>query len=81
MVRGEGDGQSDGIPVKMDDGGDGRLADNEFVVPADAVSALGSGSSEAGARALYAMVDRIRQQAHGTKQQAKPVDPSKVLAA
>jgi hypothetical protein len=81
MVRGEGDGQSDSIPVKMDDGGQGRLADNEFVVPADAVSALGSGSSEAGARALYAMVDRIRQQAHGTKQQAKPVDPSKVLAA
>jgi hypothetical protein len=81
FVRGAGDGQSDDIPVKMDDGGDGRLADNEFVVPADAVSALGSGSSEAGARALYDMVDRIRKQAHGNTKQANPVDPGKVLPA
>lgn len=81
FIRGEGDGQSDHIPVKMDDGGPGRLADNEFVVPADAVSALGSGSSEAGARALYEMVDRIRKTAHGTTKQAKPVDPNKVLPA
>lgn len=80
-MKGPGDGQSDDIPVKMSDGGQGFLADNEFVVPADAVSALGSGSSDAGARAMYAMVDRIRQQAHGHTQQAKPVDPSKVLPA
>jgi hypothetical protein len=81
MVRGAGDGQSDDIPVKMDDGGDGRLADNEFVVAADAVSILGNGSSEAGARALYEMVDRIRQAGHGKTEQQKPVDPAKVLPA
>lgn len=81
FIRGEGDGQSDHVPVQMDDGGPGRLADNEFVVPADAVSALGSGSSEAGARALYEMVDRIRKTAHGTTKQAKPVNPNKVLPA
>jgi hypothetical protein len=81
FIRGPGDGQSDSVPVKMDDGADGRLADNEFVVPADAVSALGSGSSEAGARALYDFVDRVRQMAHGHTKQANPVDPGKVLPA
>jgi hypothetical protein len=79
FMRGAGDGQSDSIPVSMDDGGQGHLADNEFVFPADVVSALGSGSSEAGARALYEMVDRIRQQAHGHTKQANPVDPKKVM--
>ena len=79
FVRGPGDGQSDDIPVSMSDGGMGHLADNEFVIPADAVSALGSGSSEAGARALYDMVDRIRHTAHGHTAQAKPVTPGKVM--
>lgn len=79
FIRGPGDGQSDSIPVSMSDGGQGHLADNEFVVPADAVSALGSGSSEAGARALYEMIDRIRHTAHGSTEQAKPVTPGKVM--
>lgn len=81
FVKGPGDGQSDDIPVKMSDGGQGFLADSEFVIPADAVSALGSGSSDAGARALYEMVDRIRQQAHGHTKQANPIEPNKIMPA
>jgi hypothetical protein len=80
-VRGPGDGLSDSIPVKMDSGANGRLTDGEFVVSADVVSGLGNGSSEAGARALYAMMDRIRQRAHGTKKQIRQVEPDRVLPA
>lgn len=80
-IKGEGDGLSDDVPVKMDDGQHGRLADGEFVIAADVVSGLGNGSSEAGAKLLYAMMDRIRQKAHGKTQQTRPVDPEQVLPA
>lgn len=79
FVQGGGTGLSDDVPVKMDDGGDGRLADGEFVIPADVVSGLGGGSSKAGADMLYQMMERIRQAAHGKSQQIRPVDPSRVL--
>lgn len=79
FVQGGGTGLSDSVPVKMDDGGDGRLADGEFVIPADVVSGLGGGSSKAGAEMLYQMMERIRQQAHGSKQQIRPVDPNHAL--
>lgn len=81
FVQGGGTGLSDDVPVKMDDGGDGRLADGEFVVPADVVSGLGGGSSKAGADMLYQMMERIRQQAHGKSQQIRPVNPGQVLPA
>ena len=80
FMRGGGTGLSDSIPVQMDDGGQGRLGDGEFVIPADIVSGLGGGSSEAGARALYEMIDRVRQQAHGSTEQIKPVDRSAMAA-
>jgi len=81
FVKGGGTGLSDSIPVQMDDGGQGRLGSEEFVISADVVSGLGGGSSEAGAKALYAMMDRIRQKGHGTKQQIKPMNPQQVLPA
>lgn len=81
FVQGGGTGLSDDVPVKMDDGGDGRLADGEFVIPADVVSGLGGGSSKAGADMLYQMMERIRQQAHGKSQQIRPVNPGQVLPA
>lgn len=81
FVQGGGTGLSDDVPVKMDDGGDGRLADGEFVIPADVVSGLGGGSSKAGADMLYQMMERIRQAAHGKSQQIRPVDPGQVLPA
>jgi hypothetical protein len=60
MLRGPGDGVSDSIPATIGDKQPARLADGEFVVPARIVSEIGNGSSEAGARKLYAMMDRVQ---------------------
>lgn len=60
MLRGPGDGVSDSIPATIGDRQPARLADGEFVVPARIVSEIGNGSSEAGARKLYAMMDRVQ---------------------
>ena len=61
LLRGPGDGVSDSIPATIGDKRPARLADGEFVVPARIVSELGNGSTEAGARKLYAMMDRIQK--------------------
>jgi len=60
LLRGPGDGVSDSIPATVGNRQPARLADGEFVVPARIVSELGNGSTEAGARALYKMMDRIQ---------------------
>lgn len=61
LLRGPGDGVSDSIPAMIGNKRPARLADGEFVVPARIVSELGNGSTEAGARKLYAMMDRIQK--------------------
>ena len=61
LLRGPGDGVSDSIPAVIGKKQPARLADGEFVVPARIVSELGNGSTEAGARKLYAMMDRIQK--------------------
>jgi hypothetical protein len=61
LLRGPGDGVSDSIPATIGGKRQARLADGEFVVPARIVSELGNGSTEAGARQLYAMMDRIQK--------------------
>jgi hypothetical protein len=61
LLRGPGDGVSDSIPATIGKKQPARLADGEFVVPARIVSELGNGSTEAGARKLYAMMDRIQK--------------------
>jgi hypothetical protein len=61
LLRGPGDGVSDSIPASIGDKRPARLADGEFVVPARIVSELGNGSTEAGARKLYAMMDRVQK--------------------
>lgn len=61
LLRGPGDGVSDDIPATIGDKRPARLADGEFVVPARIVSELGNGSTEAGARKLYAMMDRVQR--------------------
>jgi hypothetical protein len=66
LLRGPGDGVSDSIPAVIGKKQPARLADGEFVIPARIVSELGNGSTEAGARKLYAMMDRI-QKARGKK--------------
>jgi hypothetical protein len=74
LLRGPGDGVSDSIPATIGKGQPARLADGEFVVPARIVSEIGNGSTEAGARKLYKMMDRI-QAARG-----KTVGKGKVAA-
>lgn len=66
LLRGPGDGVSDSIPATINGGQPAKLADGEFVVPARIVSELGNGSTEAGARQLYAMLDRIQKRRSAT---------------
>lgn len=81
MLKGPGDGMSDSIPAQIGGKQPARLADGEFVVPADVVSHLGNGSSDAGAKQLYKMMDRIRQQRTGKKKQAPQVNTRKAMPA
>jgi hypothetical protein len=60
LLKGPGDGVSDSIPATIGKGRPARLADGEFVIPARIVSEIGNGSTDAGARKLYAMMDRIQ---------------------
>ena len=61
LLRGPGDGVSDSIPASIGNRQPARLADGEFVIPARIVSEIGNGSTEAGARKLYAMMDRVQK--------------------
>jgi hypothetical protein len=61
LLKGPGDGVSDSIPASIGNRQPARLADGEFVVPARIVSEIGNGSTEAGARKLYAMMDRVQR--------------------
>ena len=81
MLKGPGDGMSDNIPAVIGKKQPARLADGEFVVPADVVSHLGNGSTDAGAKQLYAMMDKIRAARTGTKKQGKQINPRKYMPA
>jgi hypothetical protein len=80
-LRGGGDGMSDSIPARIGGKQEARLADGEFVVPADVVSHIGNGSSNAGAKKLYAMMDRARQARTGRTRQAPAVKAERYLPA
>jgi len=81
MLKGPGDGMSDSIPASIGNKQPARLADGEFVVPADVVSHLGNGSTDAGAKKLYGMMDKVRQARTGKKKQAPAVNPNKMMPA
>jgi hypothetical protein len=81
LVTGDGDGMSDDIRANINGDQEARLADGEFVIPADVVSHLGNGSTDAGADRLYSMMDRIRKARTGRKQQAPEIDAEKYLPA
>jgi hypothetical protein len=84
LLRGPGDGVSDSIPAMIGNKRPARLADGEFVVPARIVSELGNGSTEAGARKLYAMLDRVqaaRKKSIGKGKVAKNSRADKLLPA
>jgi len=80
-LDGEGDGMSDSIPATIEGKQPARLADGEFVVPADVVSHLGNGSSKAGSKRLYAMLDKVRHARTGNKKQGKEINPAKYMPA
>lgn len=80
-IRGAGGGLDDLIPGTIEGRKEVRLADGEFVVPADVVSHLGDGSSDHGVRKLTEMMDRIRKEKTGTTKQAGHIKDHKVLPA
>jgi hypothetical protein len=84
LLKGPGDGVSDDIPATIGNGQPARLADGEFVIPARIVSELGNGSTDAGARELYKMMDRIqagRKKTVGKDQVAKNSKSARHLPA
>jgi hypothetical protein len=80
-LRGGGDGMSDSIRASIEGKQEARLADGEFVVPADVVSHLGNGSSNAGAKRLYSMMDRVRKSRTGKTRQAPEVNTRRLMPA
>jgi hypothetical protein len=81
MLKGPGDGMSDSIPAVIGKRQPARLADGEFVVPADVVSHLGNGSTDAGAKKLYSMMDKVRRARTGKKKQAPAVKADRYMPA
>lgn len=79
LLKGPGDGMSDHIPAMIGAKQPARLADGEFVVPADVVSHLGNGSTEAGANVLYKMMDKVRRARTGNPKQGKQINPNKFI--
>jgi hypothetical protein len=79
-LDGATDGMADEVPANV--GRDEvRLSDGEFVIPADVVSHLGNGNSEAGAKQLYEMMSRTRKTRTGNPKQGKEINPRKMLPA
>jgi hypothetical protein len=81
QLRGPGDGMDDLIPATIEGEQDVLLSDGEFIVPADVVSGLGNGSSDAGARALEEMMGRVRSSRNGSSEQPPQVPQEEVMPA
>ena len=81
LETGMGDGMSDDIPSSIDGAQPAALSENEFVIPADVVSHLGNGSSDAGAEQLYAMMDRVRKARTGNEEQGRDIMPQEYMPA
>jgi hypothetical protein len=81
MVKGDGDGMSDSVPATIEGVQEARLANDEFVIPADVVADIGNGSSSAGAKKLYTMMDRVRKARHGTAEQPPAINAKKYMPA
>ena len=80
-LGGSTDGMADEVPATISGDEPARLSDGEFVVPADVVSHLGNGNSDAGATQLYSMMDRVRQERTGTTMQGAQINPMQQLPA
>jgi hypothetical protein len=79
LLKGPGDGMSDNIPAMIGRRQPARLADGEFVIPADVVSHLGNGSTEAGAKRLHEMMNNVRRARTGNPKQGKQINPRKYM--
>jgi hypothetical protein len=79
-LGGPTDGMADQIPATINNMQPAALSDGEFVIPADVVSHLGNGNSDAGAQNLYSMMERVRKDRTGNPKQGKQIDPNKYLA-
>ena len=80
-LNGATDGMADKVPARIEGGQEARLSDGEFVIPADVVSHLGNGNSDAGAKVLKDMMSRVRKTRTGNKKQGKQINPKKFLPA
>jgi len=80
-LNGATDGMADKIPASIEGEQEARLSDGEFVIPADVVSHLGNGNSDAGAKVLKEMMSRVRKVRTGNEKQGKEIDPKKFLPA
>jgi len=78
-LQGETDGMADKLRTSIDGQQPAALSHGEFVIPADVVSHLGNGNSEAGAKKLYDMMDRVRKARTGTEKQGKKINPDKFM--
>lgn len=78
-LQGNTDGMADKLPAHIDNNQPAALSHGEFVIPADVVSHLGNGNSDAGAKKLYQMMDRIRMDRTGTKKQGRQINPDKYM--
>jgi len=81
QVEGNGDGMSDEVYGDIEDQQEVALSKDEFIVPADVVSGLGNGSSNAGATKLYEMMERVRMARTGKKTQPKEIEAEEFLPA
>jgi hypothetical protein len=81
MVKGAGDGMDDMVPAKLEGEQDVLLSDGEFIVPADVVSGIGNGSSEAGSQRLYDMMDRVRELRTGMTEQPDDIPLEQMMPA
>ena len=79
LVTGKGDGMSDSIKANISGNQEARLTDGEFVIPADVVSHLGNGSTNAGSKRLYDMMAKVRKARTGRAQQSPQVDVGRYL--
>ncbi len=80
-LNGASDGMADKVPANIDGVQEARLSDGEFVIPADVVSHLGNGNSDAGAKVLKGMMSRVRKARTGNDKQGKEINPNKFIPA
>ena len=78
-IKGEGDGMSDSIPTTIGGKQEARVANDEAFISPEMVKKIGGGSAEKGAKKLYAMMDRVREERTGTTEQGKQIDPNKFM--